>query len=121
MLTGRIKSPDDLDPNDMRRHFDRFLPENFHHNLKVRKIDNDLYITWEERKTEDGEILIKKLMATFLFGAVNRPIRIISWEEEVYTGPSGPGLAADAIRLDHPNPWLHSGWRSQRMSRKLKS
>ncbi|WAR61359.1 hypothetical protein PtB15_12B44 [Puccinia triticina] len=35
MLTGKIKSLDDLDPNDMRRHFDRFLPENFHHNLQL--------------------------------------------------------------------------------------
>ncbi|KAH9455743.1 hypothetical protein Pst134EA_023194 [Puccinia striiformis f. sp. tritici] len=35
LLTGKIKSLDDLEPNDMRRHFDRFLPENFHHNIKL--------------------------------------------------------------------------------------
>ncbi|KAA1093198.1 hypothetical protein PGT21_028417 [Puccinia graminis f. sp. tritici] len=35
MLTGKIKSLDDLDPNDMRRHFDRFQPENFQHNIKL--------------------------------------------------------------------------------------
>ncbi|KNZ43660.1 hypothetical protein VP01_9g18 [Puccinia sorghi] len=46
MLTGRIKSPDDLDPNDMRRHFDRFLPENFHHNLKL----TDKFVSLAEKK-----------------------------------------------------------------------
>jgi pyridoxine 4-dehydrogenase len=41
MLTGKIKSLDDLDPNDMRRHFDRFQPENFHHNIKVSEQRSD--------------------------------------------------------------------------------
>ncbi|KAI8442838.1 aldo/keto reductase [Phakopsora pachyrhizi] len=36
MLTGKFKSPDDLPEGDMRRHFDRFSHENFHHNLKER-------------------------------------------------------------------------------------
>ncbi|KZT29616.1 Aldo/keto reductase [Neolentinus lepideus HHB14362 ss-1] len=34
-LTGQIKSLDDLAPDDLRRHFARFQPENFHHNLAL--------------------------------------------------------------------------------------
>ncbi|CDO72841.1 hypothetical protein BN946_scf185002.g26 [Trametes cinnabarina] len=34
-LTGAIKSPDDLPPQDMRRHFSRFQGENFKHNLAI--------------------------------------------------------------------------------------
>lgn len=46
MLTGQIKSIDDLDPNDMRRHFDRFQPENFQHNL----ILTEKFISLAEKK-----------------------------------------------------------------------
>ncbi|MBW0494129.1 hypothetical protein O181_033844 [Austropuccinia psidii MF-1] len=35
MLTGKIKSPDDIPLGDMRHHFERFQPENFYHNLKL--------------------------------------------------------------------------------------
>lgn len=46
MLTGKIKSPDDLDPDDIRRHFDRFQPENFHHNLHL----TDQFVSLAEKK-----------------------------------------------------------------------
>ncbi|KAA1092573.1 hypothetical protein PGT21_007617 [Puccinia graminis f. sp. tritici] len=46
MLTGKIKSLDDLDPNDARRHFDRFQPENFHHNIKL----TDKFISLAQKK-----------------------------------------------------------------------
>ncbi len=35
MLTGQIKSPDDLGPNDWRRMTPRFFPENFYLNMKL--------------------------------------------------------------------------------------
>jgi len=39
-LTGRFKSPDDLDPDDWRRHSPRFQGENFKKNLElVRRIE----------------------------------------------------------------------------------
>ncbi|KAF3164553.1 Pyridoxine 4-dehydrogenase [Orbilia oligospora] len=34
-LTGRFKSADDLPEGDMRKHFDRFKPENFDKNLRL--------------------------------------------------------------------------------------
>jgi len=34
-LTGKIRSVDDIPQGDMRRYFDRFQPENFHHNLQL--------------------------------------------------------------------------------------
>ncbi|KAF3918556.1 hypothetical protein ABW21_db0209480 [Orbilia brochopaga] len=34
-LTGQLKSVDDIPENDMRRHFDRFTPENFPKNLEL--------------------------------------------------------------------------------------
>lgn len=34
-LTGTIKSPDDFDPSDFRRHNPRFLPENFAVNIEL--------------------------------------------------------------------------------------
>lgn len=34
-LTGQFKSADDLPEGDMRRHFDRFKPENFGKNLEL--------------------------------------------------------------------------------------
>ncbi|CDO72842.1 hypothetical protein BN946_scf185002.g27 [Trametes cinnabarina] len=34
-LTGSIKSPDNLAPQDMRRHFSRFQEENFKHNMAI--------------------------------------------------------------------------------------
>ncbi|KAJ6259017.1 hypothetical protein Dda_5913 [Drechslerella dactyloides] len=34
-LTGQLKSPDDIPEGDMRRHFDRFKPENFPKNLEL--------------------------------------------------------------------------------------
>ncbi|KAK6335486.1 Pyridoxine 4-dehydrogenase [Orbilia brochopaga] len=34
-LTGQLKSPDDIPEGDMRRHFDRFTPENFPKNLEL--------------------------------------------------------------------------------------
>ncbi len=37
MLTGQIKSPDDLPKDDFRRHFPRFQPENFAINLQLVK------------------------------------------------------------------------------------
>ena len=40
MLTGQIKSLQDLPETDMRRHFPRFQPENFETNIKlVREIE----------------------------------------------------------------------------------
>ncbi|GAW20846.1 hypothetical protein ANO14919_103580 [Xylariales sp. No.14919] len=35
MLTGKFRSPDDLEPNDHHRFFPRFRPENFHKNLEL--------------------------------------------------------------------------------------
>jgi pyridoxine 4-dehydrogenase len=35
MLTGQIKSLDDLSPNDMKRHFPRFQPDTFPINLQL--------------------------------------------------------------------------------------
>ncbi|KAI1284295.1 putative aldo/keto reductase [Xylaria sp. FL0933] len=35
MLTGKFRSPDDLEPNDHHRFFPRFQPENFHKNLEL--------------------------------------------------------------------------------------
>ncbi|KAJ4394131.1 hypothetical protein N0V93_003348 [Gnomoniopsis smithogilvyi] len=35
MLTGQINSPDDLPKDDIRRHFPRFSPENFAHNITL--------------------------------------------------------------------------------------
>lgn len=35
MLTGQIKSLDDIPQGDARRLFPRFQPDNFHHNLKL--------------------------------------------------------------------------------------
>lgn len=35
MLTGEIKSPDDIPEGDMRRHMPRFSKENFSNNLKL--------------------------------------------------------------------------------------
>ena len=34
-LTGQIKTPEDIPENDMRRHLERFYPENFDKNLKL--------------------------------------------------------------------------------------
>jgi len=34
-LTGTVRSPSDIDPTDIRHNFDRFKPENFHHNLQL--------------------------------------------------------------------------------------
>ena len=34
-LTGQIKKPEDIPENDMRRHLERFYPENFDKNLKL--------------------------------------------------------------------------------------
>ncbi|KAF3932267.1 hypothetical protein ABW19_dt0203111 [Dactylella cylindrospora] len=34
-LTGQLKSPDDIPDGDMRKHFDRFQPENFGKNLEL--------------------------------------------------------------------------------------
>lgn len=34
-LTGSIRSPDDFEENDFRRHAPRFSPENFHKNLEL--------------------------------------------------------------------------------------
>ncbi|MBI4443167.1 MAG: aldo/keto reductase [Acidobacteria bacterium] len=34
-FTGRFRNPDDLAPDDWRRHFPRFEPENFQHNLEL--------------------------------------------------------------------------------------
>ncbi|KAF8532602.1 NADP-dependent oxidoreductase domain-containing protein [Gautieria morchelliformis] len=34
-LTGAFRSLDDFPADDFRRHFDRFQPENFHHNIKL--------------------------------------------------------------------------------------
>lgn len=34
-LTGQIKKPEDIPENDMRRHLERFFPENFDTNLKL--------------------------------------------------------------------------------------
>lgn len=38
MLTGTIKKFEDLPENDMRRHFDRFQPENFANNYKIVRL-----------------------------------------------------------------------------------
>lgn len=46
MLTGKIKSPDDLPADDMRRHFDRFQPENFRYNLEL----TDKFLWLAEKK-----------------------------------------------------------------------
>ncbi|RYC61555.1 hypothetical protein CHU98_g4652 [Xylaria longipes] len=35
MLTGKLKSLDDMEPNDYHRFFPRFQPENFHKNLEL--------------------------------------------------------------------------------------
>lgn len=35
MLTGKFRSPDDLEPNAHHRFFPRFQPENFHRNLEL--------------------------------------------------------------------------------------
>jgi pyridoxine 4-dehydrogenase len=35
MLTGQIKSPDDIPEGDMRRGMPRFAPENFHLNMEL--------------------------------------------------------------------------------------
>lgn len=35
IMTGQIKSPDDLEPGDLRRRFPRFSPENFPKNLEL--------------------------------------------------------------------------------------
>ena len=35
MLTGQIKSPDDIPEGDFRRSHPRFKPENFHYNLEL--------------------------------------------------------------------------------------
>ena len=35
MLTGQIKSPEDIPEGDFRRTHPRFLPENFHFNLEL--------------------------------------------------------------------------------------
>ncbi|KFZ00834.1 hypothetical protein V501_10430 [Pseudogymnoascus sp. VKM F-4519 (FW-2642)] len=35
MLTGQIKSADDIPEGDFRRRFPRFQPENFHHNIEL--------------------------------------------------------------------------------------
>ncbi|KAH9446199.1 hypothetical protein Pst134EB_024016 [Puccinia striiformis f. sp. tritici] len=45
LLTGKVKSLDGLGTNDMRRHFGRFLPENFHHNMKLTE---KIYIISQE-------------------------------------------------------------------------
>lgn len=37
MLTGQIKSPDDIPEGDMRREMPRFSPENFHLNMELVK------------------------------------------------------------------------------------
>ncbi|KAF3930429.1 hypothetical protein ABW20_dc0102412 [Dactylellina cionopaga] len=36
-LTGQLRSPDDIPEGDLRRHFDRFQPENFGKNLELVK------------------------------------------------------------------------------------
>ena len=41
-LTGAIKSLDDLEPNDWRRHMPRFAPENFPKNLELVRRVNEL-------------------------------------------------------------------------------
>lgn len=35
MLTGQIRSPDDIPEGDFRKTYPRFLPENFHLNLEL--------------------------------------------------------------------------------------
>jgi len=35
LLSGKIRSPEDLGPNEIRRTLPRFQPENFHHNLEI--------------------------------------------------------------------------------------
>ncbi|KAL1861729.1 hypothetical protein Daus18300_008698 [Diaporthe australafricana] len=42
MLTGEIKSPDDIPEDDMRRHFPRFQPGNFEHNLTLVNHVNEM-------------------------------------------------------------------------------
>jgi pyridoxine 4-dehydrogenase len=37
MLTGQIKSPEDIPEGDFRRHFPRFQPENFDINMQLVK------------------------------------------------------------------------------------
>jgi aryl-alcohol dehydrogenase-like predicted oxidoreductase len=41
-LTGQIKSPDDFEENDFRKHAPRFNKENFPKNLKLVKILQDV-------------------------------------------------------------------------------
>jgi len=63
-LTGRFRSPDDLDPDDFRRNNPRFQGENFEHNLRlaerVREIaaekdvtPGQLALAWVLRRGED--------------------------------------------------------------------
>ncbi|EPQ58227.1 Aldo/keto reductase [Gloeophyllum trabeum ATCC 11539] len=54
-LTGQIKSLDDLPKDDLRRHFDRFKPENFQHNLALVE---DLTKVAERRKITPAQLCI---------------------------------------------------------------
>ncbi|KAJ0107874.1 hypothetical protein J7T55_007086 [Diaporthe amygdali] len=42
LLTGEIKSPDDIPEDDMRKHFPRFQPGNFEHNLVLAEKVNEM-------------------------------------------------------------------------------
>ncbi|KZT26310.1 aldo/keto reductase [Neolentinus lepideus HHB14362 ss-1] len=54
-LTGQIKSLDDIPEGDMRRHFGRFQPHNFEHNLALVK---DLSAVAERKKVSPAQLCI---------------------------------------------------------------
>jgi len=68
-LTGEIKSIDDIPEGDMRRHFDRFQPENFAQNLELvaatQKVADkkgisvgQVALAWVRSKSKDGLVVI---------------------------------------------------------------
>jgi len=60
MLSGKIKSPDDLEPNDLRRRVPRFSPENFPKNLAV--VDKITELA-NKKGCTPGQLAIAWLMA----------------------------------------------------------